>query len=88
MEKSIFRIRQRGDGGVMFYGCFSARGKPDLVFVSDGIDGPKYPSILADTLLPFTDATYKGMSRFQQDKPHRTPQNIPRSSLRKRLLLL
>lgn len=38
-------------------GCFRSRGKPEMVFISGGVDGVKYAGILADTLLPFTEST-------------------------------
>lgn len=67
MKKFIFRTHQRGCGDIMVWMCIYACGKPYLVFVSGGIDSPKHASILANTLIPFTDAAYMGMSRFQLD---------------------
>lgn len=57
----------------MVWGCFSTRGKPDFRFEKGSIGSVGYTSILADLLLPFTDAMYKERSRSQRDNasPHR-----------------
>lgn len=36
------------------------------MFIQGGMESARYVSLLADTLLPFTDAKYKGASRVKQ----------------------
>jgi len=53
IPRRTFHKRQNGGGGVMVWGCFSARGKPELHFIRGRLNSVRYTEILADNLLPF-----------------------------------
>lgn len=61
---NFFRSSRRGDGGDGMV-AFCTHGKPDLTFIQGIMDSARYVSLLADKLLPCTDATNKGSSCFQ-----------------------
>ncbi len=48
-------------------GCFSWKGKPELVFVPNSMNAQRYVRLLEDHLEPFGDAKHPNGFRFQRD---------------------
>ena len=69
-KKETYSTRSKGGGGLMVWGCFSAKGKSDLAFLEGKVNTEKYISTLNNFLLPFAHFTYGAGStafKFQQD---------------------
>ena len=67
IEDKTFSKRQQGGGGVMVWGCFCLRGRPELFIVPNTLNSEKYVELLQNTLEPFAEKTFKGSWRYQQD---------------------
>ena len=51
----------------MVWGCFSARGAPQLRFLSYNLDSLQYCDVLSNVMVPFAETAYQREWRFQQD---------------------
>ena len=51
----------------MAWGCFCLRGRSKLVIVSNTLNSEKYVELLQNTLKPFSEKSFKGIWRYQQD---------------------
>ncbi len=67
LDKRYFSRRQQGGKSVMVWGCFSWKGKPELVFVPNTMNAQRYVRLLEDHLEPFGDGKHPNWFRLQQD---------------------
>ena len=72
LDPRYFSTRQKGGGGVMAWGCFSAICKPNLAVFEGTPDTVGYCTILEKVLLPFAEDKFPDGWIFQQDnaQPH------------------
>ncbi len=67
LDPKYFSNRQRGGRSLMVWGCFSARGAPQLKLIEGNLNSEQYCEILSDVMIPFAESAYNGEWRFQQD---------------------
>ncbi len=71
----------------MVWAGFSAHGKLDLEFVTEGLNGPRYVDILERRLLPFLEEYMMKDVIFQQDNaPALLPKLLPSGFISKNWL--
>ena len=51
----------------MVWGCFSSRGRSELVFVTGNFDSSRYCTLLGTTLLPFLETYHPEGAIYQQE---------------------
>ena len=66
-EERIFQRRQKGGGGVMVWGSFSAKGQSELSILKGNQNAQRYTNTLENYLLPFAESMHPNGYIFQQD---------------------
>lgn len=81
---------KHGGGGIMVWGCFSAKGLGPLVRIEGKMNHKDYINILEDNLLPFIQENYPtNHYKFQDDNaPVHTAKNVKKWMSEKGLILL
>ena len=67
IDPKYFSCRKQGGKSLMVWGCFSARGMPQLKIIEGTLNSDRYQQLIEDIMLPFAESAYKGEWRFQQD---------------------
>ena len=67
LDPKNFSKRQRVGRSLMVWGCFSARGAPQLKIIEGNLNSQQYCEILSDIMIPFGESAYNWEWRFQQD---------------------